>query len=121
MNRILYFTLIISFLFSEEYVCSTNLDKFGQEGVEITTYERISTGDYDIFISSSTSSENTYNNLIVTETEEYITLINYLEVPIANLFVTFINKENNTYYQRFLSIDSEYDSDKTVGQCIVRK
>ena len=111
-----YFILIFlsSLLIPEQYFCSSG------SGDSPTIYKRVIEDGMEFFTYEYEGSEPTFC-LIVRETENHITLVNLVDSPIANLFVTFIDKNTYEYYERFLSTDSRYDSDKTVGQCTLRR
>tara|TARA_B100001769_G_C21743100_1_gene407564 strand:- start:66 stop:443 length:378 start_codon:yes stop_codon:yes gene_type:complete len=120
-SGIFLYSLFLSFAFSEQYICnSVNLDN--PNGVETTTYTRsvYNEGSYEYFESNTTTHNHNFKNLILTETDNYITMVYFIGGPVANLLTTFINKENNTLYERFNSIDPNFDSDKTTAECEVR-
>ena len=120
-SGIFLYSLFLSFAFSEQYICtSINLDN--PNGVETTTYTRslYKNTSYEYFESETTTHNHNFQNLILTETDTYITMAYFTGGGVANLFVTFIDKENNTLYERFNSINPNFDSDKTTAECEVR-
>ena len=123
-----FFLLIIlfnSFLFSEEYVCSSSLKEFDQPGVEIKTYERSNKEGFFLKFNESNEKQIFY---ILEEDESYIMLVRPEISTIGpEIFVTFINKENNTFYENFLFFTSieelkemMYFNKPLIGTCIVK-
>ena len=113
----------ISPILSEEYVCSNDLSEFNQSGVEIKAYQRSS--EEGFFIRHLKDNKQTYF-VVLDETEFYITLVSY-STGSPNLFVTFIDKQNNTFYENFLFYSTHedlkelmYQNKPSIGTCIVK-
>ena len=108
MKKLLLFLCLILSLYSfsqEKYVSSVDLSDYDQSGYEVKTYER--NGDHFI----KTSYGNTYYCHIVDENDSFLTLVESSPIPTyQSLFVTFIDKKNNTMLEYYL--DTELDKDK---------
>ena len=108
--------LILSFnSFSQEkYICSLDLSPYGQSGFEVKTYER--TGNY---FKKTTDSGNVYYFNILEDNESFLTLVeatsNY-----PTVFVTFIDKKNNTFFEYYLNPEhmDEKERSKRTGTFI---
>ena len=115
-----YYLFFFSVILSEKYVCS-HFNADNPNDVEIITYTRrlYDNSAYEYFTVETNTYDHKLSNIILSETDEYITLVSFIQVPVANLLVTFINKKDNMLYERFNSYDPEFDSDKTYAECVV--
>tara|TARA_B100001778_G_scaffold331626_1_gene336337 strand:+ start:976 stop:1368 length:393 start_codon:yes stop_codon:yes gene_type:complete len=119
MKKLLFLCLILSlYSFSQEkYVSSVDLSDYGQSGYEVKTYER--NGDHFI----KTSYGNTYYCHIIDENDSFLTLVESSLTPLGfdlavrpgSLFVTFIDKKNNTMFEYYLNTESDKDQKKISG------
>ena len=96
---------------AETWVCSGSLEPYGQSGVDLKTYERKGNS----FIRLSESGESSFG--IIKENKKFIILVETYEYA-ANLFVTILNKENNTFSEDFLG-DFEKQIITMRGKCLV--
>ena len=124
MRQLLSTSILIPILFSlaftEQYICnSINLDN--PNGVETTTYTRslFKNSTLEYFKSETNTHNHNFKNLILNETDTHITMVYLVEGDIANLLVTFIDKEKNILYERFNSISPDFDSNQTIAECEV--
>ncbi len=100
-------------IFSEEYICSSELSQIGRDGeVEIITYERSG----DIFIQTSHLSVNYLQ--ILEETEEFILLVRTFSYP--SIRIIFLNKKKQEVVDEFLSFDNVTSSKPLVGKCLIK-
>ena len=123
MNKITFFiyaflslTSIIIFtenVKSEKYICIAELSAFGRPGeVETGTYKRI--GNYFL----QTTDEGKFQFSILKETSKFLILAETYDYP--DVFVTILDKQKGTLYERYLSItEGNKKSMPTIGNCIV--
>ena len=109
--------LISSFLFSEEYVCSSSLEGFSDpenKKVVLSSYDR----NGNIFIRTNQYGKSEFN--ILKETESFIILTKTYIYP--DIFITIINKNTKTYSETYLVGETglEKVTNPTIGRCIVK-
>ena len=112
MKKFLTFLIFLfSVSFSQTYVCSETI-----KGVELekTTYEKVD--DY-MYLKTLNTGEN-QNFKIVNETESFVVLVQSFTFP--GLFVTIIDKTNNTFVEDFITLDKDIDSrgGGLFGECV---
>ena len=112
MKKFLTFLIFLfSVSFSQTYVCSGT-----KNGVELEkkTYEKVD--DY-VYLKTLNTGEN-QNFKIVNETESFVVLVQSFTFP--SIFVTIIDKTNNTFVEDFITLDKDIDSrgGSLFGECV---
>lgn len=104
MKLILTLFLILSSTFllaQEKYVCTAELKDFDRPGeFETKTYQRSN----DVFIRTNKYGVSTFQ--ITEETKNFILLTLSTE-SYPSLYVTFIDKKKKTFYEIYITPDSE--------------
>ena len=113
MKKLLILVFLISSFetFSQEkYVCTADLSNYGRHGeYEYKTYERVGNQF------KKTSKYATTWFKIEEETDSFILLIKTTN-SYASIFVTFIDKKNETFYEQYLTPDDVKGNLPTIGE-----
>tara|TARA_B100001750_G_scaffold209922_1_gene190116 strand:+ start:604 stop:963 length:360 start_codon:yes stop_codon:yes gene_type:complete len=111
---LIFFISSFTVLSQEKYVCTADLSNYGRHGeYEYKTYERVGNQFKKI---SNTKKVSWFK--IEEETDSFILLIKTTS-SYPSIFVTFINKKNGTFFEKYSSPSFTKEDVPTLGTYII--